>query len=205
MRRYLALLAMIGAATLAAAPEAAQAHCDTLDGPLVTAARQALDSGNLAPVLAWVPPQAEAQVKTAFDKSLSVRKLGPEAREMADHWFFETVVRVHRAGEGAPYTGLKPAGQIDPVIAATDQALADGTVDPIAQRLADAVKEGLHQRFRRLKALAPPRENVAAGRQWVAAYVDLLHYVEGLHRLVSGAAQAAPDEHEHAHGGHEAH
>ena len=37
----------------------ARAHCDTLDGPVVVAARAALDSGKLNLVLAWVPPTAK--------------------------------------------------------------------------------------------------------------------------------------------------
>ena len=41
---------------------------------------------------------------------------------MADLYFFETVVRVHRAGEGAAYNGLKPAG------------LDEGPVIPIAEK-----------------------------------------------------------------------
>ena len=88
----------------------AGAHCDTLDGPVVTAAKEALDTGDANPVLIWVQEKDEAQIREAFNKTLSVRKLSPETKDLADMYFFETLVRVHRAGEGASYTGLKPAG-----------------------------------------------------------------------------------------------
>ncbi len=85
-------------------------HCDTRDGPVVTAARIALKTGNVNFVLIWAPESAENELKEAFEKTLRVRKAGVEAQELADEWFFESVVRLHRASEGAPFTGLKPAG-----------------------------------------------------------------------------------------------
>lgn len=97
------------AAALWSAP-ALRAHCDTLDGPVVAAARVALDKGDNTPVLKWIRAGQEAEVRTAFEQALVERTKGPEARELADRYFFETLVRVHGAGEGAPYTGLKPAG-----------------------------------------------------------------------------------------------
>src|SRR5687768_9733513 len=88
----------------------ASAHCDTLDGPVVAAARKALDSGNVNAVLIWVQSRDDAEIRNHFQKTMAVRKAGPQARELADMYFFETLVRLHRAGEGAGYTGLKPAG-----------------------------------------------------------------------------------------------
>lgn len=92
-------------------------HCDSLDGPVVNAARRALDVGEVDIVLPFVPEEAEAEVRAVFDAVVPVRALGREARDVADRLFFETVVRLHRAGEGAPYDGLRPAGlSVGPVI-----------------------------------------------------------------------------------------
>ncbi len=101
----------------------AGAHCDTLDGPVVVAAQKALDTGDVNPVLIWVQEKDEAQIREAFNKTLSVRKLSPEANDLADMYFFEMLVRVHRAREGAPYTGLKPAGLDRGAVGAADKAL----------------------------------------------------------------------------------
>ena len=92
-------------------------HCDSVDGPVVNAARTALEAGDVALVLPFVRADGEAEVRRVFDSVLPVRDFGPEVREVADRLFYETVVRIHRAGEGAPYTGLKPAGlSVGPVI-----------------------------------------------------------------------------------------
>lgn len=182
---------------LVAAPRETRAHCDTLDGPVVNAGRTALESGKLGPVLAWVQPPDEAEIRAAFASARAVRKGGKESRELADRWFFETLVRVHRAGEGAPYDGLKPAGALDPAVAATDRAIAGGDVVALEKLLVDAVRGGLHANVARLQRERPPADDVAAGRRWVAAYVPLVHWAEGVHK----AASAGGD----GHGGHAGH
>ncbi len=168
----------------------AWAHCDTLDGPVVTAARAALEKGDPTPVLKWVQPQAEAEIRAAFQKTLIVRAKGPEARELADMYFFETLVRIHRAGEGAPYTGLKPAGtDPGPAVAAADQALADGNVDRVIRLVNDTTAGGIRAAYTRVaEAKQHAEESVEAGRAFVAAYVNYVHYVEGLHALAERSA-----------------
>jgi Family of unknown function (DUF6448) len=188
MLKRIALIVVATLATLAA-PALARAHCDTLDGPVVSTARTALATGKVAPVLAWVQAADEAEIRAAFQKALAARSAGTAAREVADTWFFETVVRVHRAGEGAPFTGLKPAGlDAGPAIPAADQALRTGELGPVEKLLARELKEGLRARFEQVRARKAPGEDVAAGRAWVAAYVPFVHYVEGVHQAATGGA-----------------
>jgi hypothetical protein len=183
-------------------PRAVQAHCDTMEGPVITAARTALDTGDVKPVLGWVHEDAEPELRAAFDRTLAVRKLDPAARELADQYFFETLVRLHRAGEGAPYTGLKPAGTpIEPVILTTDKALETGSPDALVKQLTAEVAAGLRERFARAaEARRHAKEgDVEAFREYVAAYVELTHYAE---RLDLDAKRPAahgehPAEHEH--------
>ena len=176
-------------------------HCDGLDGPVVTLARKALDAGNVNLVLPWVRNDDEAEIRRAFEHAVSVRKLGPQAKALADQHFFETLVRVHRAGEGAPYTGLKPAGRdLGPAIPAADRALEDGSLEQLVGLLTEAVRQGVHKHFhaamsRRKFAV----DDVAAGREYVEAYVPYIHYVERLWRDAAGAAHGHHAEHaEHA-------
>jgi len=164
-------------------PRLATAHCDTLDGPVVRTVRQALEKGDVTPVLKWLKPDHEAQVKAQFAKTLALRKLGPEARELADMYLFETVVRLHRAGEGAPYTGLLPAGT-DPgaAVRAADKALETGSPYELIKLVTDAVAAGLRQRFEHAKQAREQADaSVAEGRDYVAAYVEFVHYAERLH------------------------
>ena len=165
-------------------------HCDGLDGPVVTLARRALDAGNVNLVLPWVREEDEAEIREAFAHALAVRKLGGEAKHLADRHFFETLVRVHRAGEGAPYGGLKPAGRdLGPAIPAADRALEDGSIDKVLHLLTDAVRKGLQEHFHAAlerKQFLP--DDVAAGRAYVGAYVPYIHYVERLWDAAIGAA-----------------
>ena len=182
----------------------AAGHCDGMDGPVVTLARRALESGNVNLVLPWVRAQDEAQIREAFAHALAVRRLGGEARSLADLHFFETLVRVHRAGEGAPYTGLKPAGRdLGPAVPAADRALEDGSIDRVLKVLSDAVRSGLHEHYHRAasrKDFAP--DDVKAGREYVEAYVPYIHYVEKLWDTASAPAHghyAEPQAHAHVH------
>lgn len=171
-------------------PRVAEAHCDTLSGPVVMTARAALEKGDVTPVLKWVKKEHEDEIRSAFKKTLAVRAKGPEAKELADRYFFETLVRIHREGEGAPYTGLKPAGtDIGPAVAGADKALESGSVDGLAKLLADEVAAGVRERFEH--ALAKKKhadESIQAGREFVEAYVEFTHYAERLHLDATSAA-----------------
>lgn len=194
------------AASLATAalllPAPAMAHCDGVDGPVVTVARQSLDAGNVNPVLRWVRAEDEPAIRNAFKHASAVRKLGPEARHLADEYFFETVVRIHRAGEGAPYTGLKPAGRdLGPALPAADAALKSGSPEALEKILVEAVRHRLHEQFEGVHSRAQFNPNdVAAGRRYVEAYVPYVHYVEAVWNAAAGPAQEhaeAPAAHKH--------
>ena len=193
------LLAAAGVLMALSPPAPAWAHCDTLEGPVVAAARQALASGDLVPLLRWVPAPAEAEVNAAFARARIVREASPAARELADRWFFETVVRLHRQGEGLPFSGLAPPeAAIDPAIADVDRALADGSVDSLARQLGSDVEQAIRERFANvLLAREHADESVERGRGMVAAYVGLTHFAEQLHRLIADGE--APAEHGSAH------
>ena len=125
----------------------ADAHCDGMDGPVVKAAREALDFGDVSLVLVWVHKADEAAVRQAFAQTQAVRKLSSQAHEPADRYFFETVVRIHRAGEGEPYTGLKPAGRdLGLAIASADKAIETGSVDTLSKLISDAATKGDYSR-----------------------------------------------------------
>jgi hypothetical protein len=194
------LSSLVIALSLLTAPQAA-AHCDTLDGPVVEDARIALKNADVTPVLKWVSKEREKEVREAFAAALKVRELSDDARKLADTHFFETLVRVHRAGEGVPFTGLKPAGTIDPGFVAADKALSEGSVTELSADITKAVQDGLRKRFAEvIEKKKHASDSVEAGRAYVAAYVEYAHYVEALHALTSRGsgehhALHATDEH----------
>lgn len=209
MNQLIAAGVFTAAWLLAAA--SAFAHCDTMDGPVIVDAKTAIEKKEITPVLKWVKPEHEAELKSAFTRTIAVRSQSKEARELADQFFFETLVRVHRAGEGAPYTGLKPAGtKVEPAVAAADRALESGEVDALIKTVTDEATAGIRQRFAEaIEKKKHAEHNVEAGREYVAAYVAFVHYVEAVEATTSRpmsthepgetAAQPAKAAHEHAH------
>ncbi len=195
---YISLLAL-----LFCLPAVTYAHCDGLDGPVVTAAKNALESGNVNPVLIWVQKKDEQTIKDAFNSTLAVRKLDPKAKDLADSYFFETLVRVHRAGEGAPYTGLKPSGRdLGPAVPAGDKALEDGKLEPLAKLLMQTIEKGLHEQFEQAMSRKKFKaDDVEAGREYIDAYVKYIHYVERLYEAAKISAHGHYPEAavEHAH------
>lgn len=161
------------------------AHCDTMDGPVVKAAQRALLTKNANLVLIWVQEKDEPEITQRFRQTLAVRRLNRDARELADNYFFETVVRLHRAGEGEPYTGLKPAGMdFGPIVPVADKALESGTSEALLKLFAVSDHSDIQKRFTEAitkKNFDP--NNVEAGRAYVKAYVSFLHHLEHLHEM----------------------
>jgi len=122
-------------------------------------------------------------------------------QELVDMHFFETLVRVHRAGEGAPYTGLKPADTpVEPGIEAAEKALESESGGALVEALQAKLRSSIHERFQRaVEAKKHKDDSVAAGRKYVEAYVDYIHYVERLHVVMSGTSahghEAEANEH----------
>ncbi len=165
----------------------AAAHCDSMNGPVIVTARTALERGDVTPTLKWVKAENETEIRELFKKTLAVRQKGPEARELADMYFFETLVRVHRAGEGAPYTGLKPADQIEPIIQLSDKALESGDVDSLIRKISEKVSRGIRERFEHAaNAEKNAKISIEAGREFVEAYVIFTHYMEKIHQAAEG-------------------
>ena len=183
------LVSVLFTLTVFATGQSAYAHCDTLDGPVVKTARIALDNGDITPLFKWVRPSDEKEIRDAFEMTLAVRAKGGKAKELADMYFFENLVRIHRAGEGAPYTGLKPGVAIDPAVALADKALEDGSIDKLVNVLTNAMAKGIRKRFQHANETQKhANESVEAGRKFVESYVIFTHYVEGLHGLIKGGA-----------------
>lgn len=171
-------------------------HCDSLDGPVVSAARQSLEAGDVDLVLPFVPEQAEAEVRAVFGTVLGVRGLSEAAGEVADRLFFETVVRLHRAGEGAPYTGLKPAGLSEgPVIPLAERAVETGTPEPVAGFLTGVLHDQLKRRLEEVNLLAVAKDrSVSDARDYVEAMLGFEVYS---HHLFQALQAPAHGEHSH--------
>lgn len=173
-------------------------HCDTMDGPVVTAARDALEAENVTLVLPYVPEDGEDEVVNAFNQVTEARRAGEAAREVADRYFFETVVRVHRAGEGAPFTGLKPAGMDPgPVIPVAEQAIETGSAQELAELLCDVVRSQVEDRLGHVQQLkGQAAGSVEQARAYVEAMLGLQVWAHGLYECAQSEPHAGHHEHE---------
>lgn len=194
INRIVALLAALK-------PVNVQAHCDTAEGPAVKDGRKALETGNLNYALKWIPADGEAELRDVFEKAMKVRPLGVDAAELADRLFLETMVRIHRLGEGVGFTGIQPAGtQIDPVVKAADEAIALGSDADLLPMAPEERRAELDERFQAALAIKDfDVDDVAAGRRYLAAYVCFFKYAEGEDHEHHGNAGNGRREHALSH------
>jgi hypothetical protein len=174
-------------------------HCDSLDGPVVTAAAAALHQREIELVLPYVPADGETEVRRAFEQTLAVEPLAPEAKELADEWFFENVVRIHRAGEGAPYTGLKPAGlDHGPVVPVAERAIETGSPDELVTLLTRLVEEAVRERFARvLHRKAHTNGDLTANRAYVEAMLGLQVWSHSIYEALHTNPHEVSHSHDH--------
>ncbi len=212
--RLIASASMVGTAALVAGilafrqPAAADAHCDSVNGPVVAAARKSLDTGEVKYILAYVQPDAEAELTAAFKETLGVRQ-NPQAQALADRYFFETAVRLHRAGEGAAYTGLKTQSDYGPALDAAEAALDSGSTADVKVLLNNAMLTGLDAKYKAVvdaRGRASVEDTVDAYREQAEAelifekYVDALYTAalpQTLHTEGAVAVEQAPAAHAH--------
>jgi len=176
-------------------PVKAKAHCDTMDGPTAVDGKRALETCNINYALKWILPEHEEELKEIFALSYKVRLLGPDAKELADRYFLENLVRIHRAGEGASFEGVKPSGTpIDEKVAAADKCIEVGNLSPLEGLLSQEEIHELEGKFEKALSLkAFDVDDVEAGRAYIEAYVDFFKTVEGEHHA---------HKHDHGHAAH---
>lgn len=178
-------------------PQNAFAHCDSMDGPVVLAAKEALDTGNVNLVLIWVLDEHDTEIREAFDRTMNVRGQNKEVRELADMYFFETLVRLHREGEGAAYTGLIPEGVYqNEIVEISDRAIETGSLKELRDYMVRALENGLHTYYDDALELSKfSADDVQGGREFVEAYVEYIHFV----KPVLQAIDAEPGQGHHHH------
>lgn len=153
-------------------------HCDTKDGPVAKAAQRALVTGDVKIILPYVYKAGEREVEELFVRTLAaMKKCGEvkEAKELVEEWFLENVVRIHRAGENAPYTGLKPAGLSEgPVIPVAEAAIKSEDPSELVAKLTEIVAGEIKKRFEKMLRLKKTADkSVDEGREYVEAMLGL--------------------------------
>lgn len=172
-------------------------HCDSMDGPVVTAARHALAAGDVDLILPYVPADGEDEIRAAFARVLPLHAADGRGADVARQWFYETVVRLHRAGEHAAYTGLKPAGlDVGPIIPLAEKATETGDIDEVHRLLAADLHTELTRRLEQVKRLATGKDgSVPRARAYVQAMLGFQVYANHVYQALHTAPHG-----EHRHG-----
>lgn len=184
MRRHILLVTVlftIGFVT------AACAMCDSMDGPVAVDAIRALDNKNVNVALKWVSPEYEKEARLAFGWAMSARMEGAQSKELANLYFIENLIRLHRQSEGKPYTGVKPAGSWSSQVAkSATKALEEGTPEELISALRKKISISLRDSFSdAYEKRAHQDDGLEEGREYVAAFLSYVGYVEHLNEGVS--------------------
>ncbi len=164
----------------------ANAHCDSYDGPVIKDAMKALEANNVAYVMKWIGPEHEAEITELFNKTLALKDKDPEVYGIVEKYFLETLVRYHRETEGAPYTGLKPAGSAAPIVKLADNALAQEDVNVLLDKLRNHISRVITEKYDKVAELSKVKDlSVEQGRAYVEAYVDYLHTLEAIEKVIA--------------------
>lgn len=157
------------------------AHCDTMDGPVVADSKKAFDSKNINYALKWVKAGDEAEVRQAFDLAMKVRPLNNDAKLVAEQYFYNILIRVHRAAEGESFTGVKPSGTpIDENVREADKAIESGNLSKLETMVPKNRLPELKERYNKVMTMKNFDVNdLNAGREYIEAYVQFFKYAEG--------------------------
>ncbi len=170
----------------------ASAHCDSYDGPTIKDGQKALETNNVSLVLKWITKEQEPEIRSLFEKTYNLRNGDKQVYSIVEKYFLETLVRLHRETEGAPYTGLKAAGTTKPIIQMTDKAIATQDIDGLLREFNAHVNSVLKEKFAKVAALDKVKnQSPEKGREFVEAYVDYTHTIEGIHDIIAAAPGAA--------------
>lgn len=162
------------------------AHCDSYDGPVIQDALVALKENKVELVLKWVEPKHEKEIRDKFNRTLRLKGNDPELNELLERNFLETLVRLHREGEGAPYTGIKPAGSMTPLVAMADHSIDANDADHLIHAVTEHLGKIIRERYEKVMELNKTKDrSVADGRRYVEAYVEYTHTLEALEHILS--------------------
>ncbi|MEA4979682.1 MAG: DUF6448 family protein [Petrimonas sp.] len=161
------------------------AHCDSYDGPVIKDAIKALETNDVKLVFKWITPDQEAEITGLFNKVYGLKNGDREIYSIVEKHFFETLVRLHRETEGAPYTGLKPAGTTKQIIVMSDKAIENDDIDKLLAQLNNHIGSVIREKYHKVAMLNKVKDNSAEeGRAYVKAYVDYTHSLEALHDIL---------------------
>ncbi|MDT8393636.1 MAG: DUF6448 family protein, partial [Bacteroidales bacterium] len=144
----------------------------------------------------WITAEQEKEIISLFNKTYALKSGDKEVYAIVEKHFFETLVRLHRETEGAPYTGLKPAGTTKKIIQLSDQAIESKDIDELLGKLNNHIKQVIREKYEKVVSLDKVKnDSPDKGREYVKAYVDYTHSIEAIHDIVEQGAGHSAHKH----------
>ncbi len=138
----------------------------------------------------------EEELREKFQQSLAVFKNGGNPADLAQKYFMETAVRLHRAAEGMPFTGLKPSSTNPADIEAAEKALETGNFEPLQDLLCQALQDESYKWFQKAReSKENDDESITSGREWVNNYVKYITYIHKLYQTIQAGPPHGVDSH----------
>lgn len=163
------------------------AHCDTMDWPVIIAAKKSLETKNPNYFLIWVQKKDEPIILEDFNKTLSLRQKNPEDSENIDKSFFENLVKIHREWEWAEYTWLKSAWSItNPVVILWDKSFETKNSTELEVFLSKTLADEIKNRFKEvIEKQNYALDDIEAWREYITSYITFLHWAEWIQDIIN--------------------
>lgn len=161
-------------------------NCDSMGGPVVKAAEMALEMENVNHILPYVNEDDENEIKSAFEKASFVRELNADAADLADYWFFETVVRLHLKGKNEPFHGLKSSkDDMSPIMRKAKMAMDEEDLTDLFEFLSAKLETEMRKRFMEvLNSKDCDFNEVDEAREYVNSVIEFVSYVDDVQRFL---------------------
>lgn len=146
------------------------------NGPVMRAAKMALETGNVDYILIWVPEESANTLKNLLEKTCCERTTRRKARNHSVEWYMQTINRLH-SEYFRPHDlniSTKTAEERRTILQ-VEKACETGNFDEIATVMQVTSDEEIRRRFNEVLDKSDyDVDNIAAGRAYVSAFTDFI-------------------------------
>lgn len=149
------------------------------NGPVMSAAKKALETGKAHHILIWIPEASENTLKNLLEKACCERRIQTDGYDHIIDWYFATVRRFHSVGYGPRNLNISlKTLEEKTIISLVERACESGNFEEIAMVIPDIPAGELRQQFNDvMKKRNYDVENIAAGRVYVSEFTDFIAFV----------------------------
>lgn len=155
---------------------------DSHNGPMMIAAKRALETGKAHHILIWIPEKSENTLKNLLEKVCCKRRIQADGHDRIVDWYFETISRFHSGYYGPHNLNISTkTPEEKSIIFLVESACESGNFEEITTVIRDTPTGEMRQRFDDvMKKRNYCEENIAAGRVYVSVFTYFIAFVNNL-------------------------